>query len=168
MKSARFAVISLVILFLLVTGIGMLFSSRVTVVRQVDIQTSRDSVVQYVSDIRTWHKWMVDSSQSVAFFTDYSNKKGASAQIGHSRVTITGLNDSLMETKWQGTRGNPQTSDFLWFPSKTVPNGWTVRWSFSQELNWYPWQRIGASLQEKVLGPSMEGALDKLKKDLEK
>lgn len=167
MRSARFAIISLVILFLLITGIGMLFSSRVTVVRQVEIQTSKDSIFQYISDIRNWNKWMVDSSQAIAFFTDFSNQKGASAQIGHSRVTITLLKDSLMETKWQGTRGNPQSSDFVWFPSKSVPNAYTVRWSFSQELNWYPWQRIGASLQEKVLGPSMEKALDKLKTDLE-
>lgn len=168
MRSARFAVISLVILFLLVTGIGMLFSSRVTVVRQTDIQVSKDSIVQYVSDMKNWHKWMIDSTQAVAFFTDYTNKNGASAQIGHSRVTITNLSDSLMETKWQGSRGNPQTSEFYWFPSKAIPNGYTVRWSFSQELNWYPWQRIGASLQEKVLGPSMEKALEKLKEDLEK
>jgi len=168
MRGARFAIISLVILFLLVTGVGMLFSSRVTVVREVDIQAPKDSIFQYVSDIRHWNKWMVDTSQAIAYFTDFSDKKGASAQIGHSRVTITNLSDSLMETKWQGTRGNPQNSDFLWLPSKSVPNGWTVRWSFSQELSWYPWQRIGASLQEKVLGPSMEKALEKLKGDLEK
>lgn len=168
MRSARFAVISLVVLFLLVTGIGMLFSSRVTVVRQVDIQAPKDSIFQYVSDIHSWQKWMVDSSQAMAFFTDFSNRKGASAQIGHSRVTITTLSDTLMETNWQGTRGNPQRSDFIWFPSRSVPNAFTVSWSFSQELSWYPWQRIGATLQEKVLGPSMENALAKLKKDLEK
>ncbi|WP_447640738.1 MULTISPECIES: SRPBCC family protein [Chitinophagaceae] len=168
MRSARFALISLVIMFLLITGIGMLFSSRVTVVRQVDIRAPKDSIFQYISDIHSWNKWMVDSTQAIAFFTDFSNKKGASAQIGHSRVTISELNDSLMATQWQGTRGNPQTSDFVILPSKEVPSGWTVRWSFSQELNWYPWQRIGASLQEKVLGPSMEKALEKLKADLEK
>lgn len=168
MRSARFAILSLVVLFILVTCIGMMFSSHVTVVRQVDIQAPKDSINKYVSDIHTWKKWMVDSSQAIAFFTDYSNRKGASAQIGHSRVTIVALNDTLMETKWQGNRGNPQSSDFIWFPSNSVPNAYTVRWSFSQELNWYPWQRIGASLQEKVLGPSMEAALGKLKTDLEK
>ncbi|PZP49730.1 MAG: hypothetical protein DI598_07145 [Pseudopedobacter saltans] len=168
MRSARFAVISLVVLFLLVTGIGMMFSSRVTVVRQVDIRAPKDSIFQYLSDIKSWNKWMVDSSQAVAYFTDFTNKKGASAQIGHSRVTIMALSDTLMETKWQGTRGNPQSSDFYLLPSNSVPNAYTVRWSFSQELNWYPWQRIGASLQEKVLGPSMENALKKLQSDLEK
>lgn len=167
MRVARFIIISAVILFSIVTVIGLLFSSKVTVVRQTDIQTNADSAFSYISDIKNWNKWMIDSSVAVAYYTPFTKGKGASAQIGRSRATILSADSGTVTIQWKGERGNPQESGLNIFPSKSLPNGITVQWYFTQHLSWFPWQRIGASLNENILGPSMETDLAKLKKALE-
>ncbi|QES90451.1 SRPBCC family protein [Rhizosphaericola mali] len=167
MKGIRFAIISILVLFGLITAVGMLFSSHVTVIRQVDIQAPKDSIEKNISDINNWHKWMIDTSVQIAFFTKNTQGVNASAQIAKSRVTITKIDSIHINTEWAGTRGNPQMSGFTIIPSTSVPNAYTVQWYFTQKLDWYPWQRIGATLNEKILGPSMEKSLDKLKKTSE-
>lgn len=163
MRGIRFAAISVIVLFGLITAIGLLFSSRVTVVRQVEIQASYDTVFNYVNDINQWKKWMLDSSVAVALYTPSARGKGASAQVGNSRATILSDDSSLVRIQWQPHNGKIQESGISVFPSHSVPGGVTVQWYFTQQLSWYPWERIAATLNEKILGPSMENDLARLK-----
>jgi thiamine kinase-like enzyme len=38
-----------------------------------------------------------------------------------------------------------------------------VQWQFEQKLKWYPWERLGSMMNDKILGTMMENNLNRLK-----
>jgi thiamine kinase-like enzyme len=43
-----------------------------------------------------------------------------------------------------------------------------VQWQFQQRLSWYPWEKLGSIMNDKIIGPMMEKNLGNLKKIVEK
>ena len=39
-----------------------------------------------------------------------------------------------------------------------------VQWQFVQKLKWYPWEKFGSFMNDKILGPMMEQNLQNLKR----
>lgn len=169
MKSKfKFILISFIVLFGLTTTIGLLFYPQVTVMRQVDIRASQDSILPYLTNIKNWEKWMIDTSTQVQITSPQESGIGATAIIGQSHAKISKIDSSTITIEWSGNRGNPHLSLIHIYPSRDIPNATSVQWIFTQHLNWYPWERIGAILNEKVLGPPMEDDLKRLRDLLEK
>jgi hypothetical protein len=110
---------------------------------------------------------MFDSSQTTELLSPNAAGKGAQAQIGGSKITITQTTDSSLESMWDVGKMHSQVADFFITQNKSTP-GMQVTWYFQQHLNWYPWERFSAALNEKVLGPSMDSSLARLKALLEK
>ena len=42
-----------------------------------------------------------------------------------------------------------------------------VQWQFVQQIGWYPWDRFGSMMNDKIMGTMMEQNLQSLKKSLE-
>lgn len=166
MKFIKLALFSIISLFLLISLIGLLFPSQVTVIRGVTINVPRDSVYPMLGNINQWPKWLFDSSKDVKLLSPNSRGKGASVQVGHSKITITHDSAYYIESTWQSTRSNPQICGWNLTPDQHNP-GTHLEWSYTQHLDWYPWERVGAVLNEKILGPSMDSSLARLKNRLE-
>ena len=163
----KLAVISFVILFLIVTSIGLLFPSTVRVSRAINISAPYDTVYNYLNNVTYWKLWMDGAdSTTIKFISTNTQGQGAVIKIGTGNVSITRITADSILTEWKSEQGNIQTSGFR-LVTDTVHKITTVQWYFEQHVEWYPWERFGSMANDKILGPIMEQSLDKLKKILE-
>jgi thiamine kinase-like enzyme len=158
----RFAVISIIILFAVASLLGALLPGTVLVSRAVNIDAYRDSVRPHLQDISQWAAWMEgmqDSSVKI-----YSPTQ---AQLGRTAVKITGMTDSTISSSWTATNGSLQTSRMrvIGDSSRRIT---VVQWQFEQKLRWYPWEKLGSIMNDKILGTMMEKNLNRLKGLVEK
>ena len=166
MKYLKLAIFSIGSLFLLITLIGLLFPSRVTVMRSASINQPKDTVYAILHDMQNWQKWLIDSTIEFKLLSPNSIGPGASAQIGGSKITITHDSAYYIESIWQGRKSNDQICGWN-LKADTDNPGTLVEWHYTQKLKWYPWERVGAVLNEKILGPSMDSSLARLQRHFE-
>jgi len=57
MRYIRFFIISLISIFLVLTGLSLLFPSHLRVSRVVNVAAPRDRVLTAVGDLRAWSEW---------------------------------------------------------------------------------------------------------------
>lgn len=157
MRFIRLAVVSFVIFFVLLTVIGLLFPPVVTVVRRGVIQAPKEKIYPFIADTKNWHKWLADSTVVFAQLTPATTGKGAAVSIGGKRVQIIAVTHDYVEAEWELNKkeNRIQTSGFYLLPDKET-SGTVVQLHFTQKLKWYPWERIAARLNERVLGPVLD------------
>ena len=164
MRYLKFAVFGLLVLFILLTLMGLLMPSSVTVGRSVEINASVDSVRFYTNDPANWRYWI--SGADTALYkqlTPSTKQKNAKIKLGSYTITVIDNDPKYIITSWQGEHTREQLNRLEVYNGSTA-NTSLVNWSFTQSLNWYPWERLGAMLHDKVYGPSVEAGLAKLKK----
>lgn len=161
MRFLRLFAISGLVMFLLLTFIGLLFPSTVLVSRSATINQQRDSVRFLMKDMKQWKRWIKDGGeQTITFQSQYTSGKGTVARIGGQEVKMTESSDSLIRTAWRSDGSGMQNSYMRLFPAEQQT---IVNWTFEQELGWYPWERFGSMMNDKILGPLMEQSLANLK-----
>ncbi|HEX5153344.1 MAG TPA: SRPBCC family protein [Parafilimonas sp.] len=168
MRYIKFAVAGLIVLFILFTAIGLLMPSSVTVLRSVDIQAPADSVRYYTNDLSKWRHW-INGADTTYYkqFTGSTIEKNSRIALGTYTITVIENDDKHILTSWESKNNREQLNRLELFYNSSA--GTTmVNWSFKQQLNWYPWERITAMLHDKIFGPSMEASLNKLKQVCEK
>lgn len=168
MRFLKLAVISLLLFFLLFTFIGLLMPSSVTVGRSETIHASIDSVRFYTNNLSHWKYWL--NGADTAYFKQLTKNtitENSKIKLGTYTITLIKNDTKYITTLWQGKNTKEQLNRIqLYYNSNEITT--TVNWSFEQRLNWYPWERLGAMLHDKILGPSMEVSLYKLKQVVEK
>lgn len=162
----KLAVISFVVFFCLITAIGLLFSPVVTVVRQATIQAPSEKLYPLIADTKNWHLWLADTTVKVLQVSSNTTGKGATVTINGKKVYITEVTPDYIESVWVLREGRVQTSGF-YLKKDEQTGGTIVQIHFSQKLPWYPWERIAAKLNEKILGPVLETNLERLKQAVE-
>lgn len=166
MRLFKLAIISFCILFLVVTGIGLLFPKATRVSRATDIHAPVDSVYQYLMDIKYWKFWMSGADTGmITFLSQKTSGAGTVVRFGNYEVREISADKDSIVTEWKSAKGNAQVAVFNIIPhdSTTV----TINWYFTSIANWYPWERFRSMLNDKILGPPMENSLGALKKRLE-
>lgn len=168
MRFLKLAAISLLVVFVLFTFIGLLMPSSVTVGRSQDIHASIDSVRFYTNDLNNWKYWI--NGADAGYFkqlTKSTSANNSKIKLGTYTITLIKNNTKYIITVWQGESNKEQISNLKLYYDNNE-NATVVSWSFMQQLSWYPWERLGAMLHDKILGPSMEVSLNKLKQVAEK
>ncbi len=163
MKYIKLIAISGVVLFGLITLISLLLPSTVIVSRAKDISASPDSVYKYVADLSTWKVWLYHNDSAVVKV----GADGKSVALDKSVVTITSSSKEKITSLWRVGDGEPMYSEFNFVKGEKQATHFTLQWAFTQKLKWYPWEKFASILSDKALGPFMEDALDKLKKQVE-
>ena len=161
MKLIKLGLISLIVLGIIVTLIGLLFPSTVLVSRAVDIKAPIDSIKYRVGKMEQWALWiggMNDSSVKINADTD--------AQLGNTHVQISQITDSTVVSTWTSLNGEQQLSTIRIIGNNTQDYA-VVQWQFVQKIGWYPWDRFGSMMNDKIMGTMMEENLQSLKKSLE-
>lgn len=168
MRFIKVAIAGLVVLFILLTLIGLLMPSAVTVMRTVDIQAPVDSVRFYTNDPANWKYW-INGADTAHFkqLTDSTRDKDSKIILGTYTITVLENDPKYIVTVWKGESSREQLNRLQLYYSD-IPGFTKVNWSFEQKLNWYPWERLSAMLHDKVFGPSMEASLAKLKQVCER
>lgn len=157
MKLFRFFLFSVVALFAIASLIGILLPSKVLVSRAVDIIASKDSIFPQLNDVNQWKNWIDGMQQTNPVI--YSSSK---VDIGGTLIEIKQVTDTTVVSLWTGKNGSTQTSTVrvIANPSQNIS---VVQWQFEQKLKWYPWERLGSMMNDKILGTMMEKNLNNLK-----
>lgn len=158
MRFIKLAVISLFIIFLLFTCIGLLLPSSVTVTRQETINASTDSVRFYTNNLMHWKYWLNG--------VDTTTMQSSKIKVGAYTITIVNNNQTEIITLWQGKNIKERICHI--HIKDDLPNSTIVSLSFQQHLTWLPWDRLGGMLHDEIIGPSLQASLLKLKQVVEK
>ena len=163
-KLLKLGLISWVVLFIVVTGIGLLFPGYIRVSRTVNVNAAADSVRLYVNDLSKLKLW-IEGGDSAVFVVLSRETKGAGAKIkmGSYEVSLISSTKDSVNAYWKGDHSNPMTSTFL-ILADTTKHASVVSWTFTQHIPWYPWERLSSMMNDKILGTPMDLSLSNLKK----
>jgi hypothetical protein len=154
MKYIKLIIISFVFLSVLVTGISLLFPSKVIASRAIEVNTSADKIAYFTSDLSHWNQWMSDWKQNKV------DLKNNTAYIGTQTVRFLDKTATKVNYEWIATGQNPYLVTFEWTLLKD--NTYVIHWSFEQKVKWYPWEKFQTLLNDKLLGAKMEIELQHL------
>ena len=164
MRLIKLAIISLILLFLLITGISLFITSTVRISRAIKVNAGREEVIHILGDLSSWKNWYpgADSGQII-----YKEQKPIAIKPD-PKTTIQWRMKEITD------------SSVIYFlegaGSKRVDNGWnlvreqgslTVQWYMDFKLRWYPWEKFSSLLFEKQYGTQMEIGLGRLKRLVE-
>ena len=163
MRFIKLAVISIIVFFIILTTLGLLLPSTVRVTRNINIHAPSDTLYQYISDVKQWPEWMEGINENtMKFSSSQTNGKDAAATINKTQIYLVKNTKNEAQTVWQNNSRTHQLCVFQLY-ADTAMNTTNLNWYFEQKLNWYPWERLPALANDKILGPFMEHSLDKLK-----
>jgi len=166
MRIFRFIIISLIVIFFITTIISLFIPSHVRIYKAIQINSSKDSVMNQVSNVSNWKNWY-PGAVSLKFFYESAVIKGFVLDEHKKRYLI------IREKK-----DDEVTAEYI-LPNKIIQTGWlvaanpqvnsvTIQWYMDFHLQWYPWEKFSSFLFERVYHPQLQQGLDNLKKNLEK
>lgn len=161
MRFIKLAIISFVVLFILASCIGLLLPGKVLVSRAIDIQRSTDTILPLVNNLKSWIQWIEGMDQPSVKIIN-----GQAANLNGVEVRLIQSNNKQVITEWKLKSGNMQISTINLIEQPN--NITTVQWQFEQSLKWYPWERLGSMMNDKIIGTMMEKNLLNLKKTCER
>ena len=166
MRFLRLIIISLVFFSLIITGISLFIPSHVTISKAIHINSSREAVMEELSDPVRWKDWYPSAH---------------SAELYYENGTIKGLILDNIKKRYiviDDVKENEVVAAYA-LPNRKVKTGWqiapstgnntvTVQWYMEFHLRWYPWEKFSSFMFEKVYGPQLQQGLDNLKSFLER
>ena len=103
----RLVIGSIVILSLIVLFLFALFPSTVSVTRMVLINSSKEKILNKISDLRTWKSWneFVNSPDAKnSLLTKPDSSQADYLRVGGNEISISGVDRDHVYTLW--TRGD--------------------------------------------------------------
>lgn len=159
----KLAFISWVVLFAILTSIGLLFPGDINVSRTVNINAPKDSVMQYCNNLMLWKKWIeAADSANFSILSPSATGVGAKIRMGTYQVSITSSTPDSVNVYWQGDHSNPMQS-YMYLFTDTLKHQTVVNWNFKQHIPWYPWERLSSMMTDKIISTPMELSLNNLK-----
>lgn len=158
MNVIKLGLLSIIGLFVVVCFFSILMPSTVLVSRAIDINAPVDSIKFYVADLQQWVYWVKGMNSNAVKIESATN-----ADLGRQQLHITSITDSTVLCNWDSQTASTQVSTIHFIPA-TEKNLTIVHWQFVQKLRWYPWEKFGSFMNDKILGPMMEQNLQNLKR----
>ena len=162
MNLLKLSFFSVVFLFIIISSIGILLPSTVLVSRATNILATKDSILGYIKNIEEWKEWIEGMQQTTVKIISPT-----CVDLAGTTVLINFISDSLIMSTWTSQKGNVQTSTIR-IIGDSLQKITVVQWQFEQKLKWYPWERLGSMMNDKIMGSMMEKNLNNLKSIVEK
>jgi hypothetical protein len=163
MRVIKLAIISVVVLFLVVTAFSLLLPSNVIVSRAIDINAALPAVFPLVNNVGKWSVWMQNFDTATVTVSPNTVGRGATFTTNQLVIKIVESSPQKISAIWQSGENRPLPGEFNFFTSDSSSTI-TVQWQFTQKVKWYPWEKFASIVSDKALGPYMEQSLDNLKK----
>ncbi len=161
MRFLKLPILSFIFLFLLVTGISLFIPSRVRVSKAIDINTSREEVMQRIRDPLDWRDWY-PGADSMSYYYEDGLLKGFIIDSSTKQFLAIGeKNDSMVIAVIERTGKKPV--QITWMSIEHNPTSITLHWYMDFHLRWYPWEKFSSLFFEKIYGAQMERGLLSLK-----
>jgi len=167
MRFVKFAVFGLITLFVVLTAISLLLPSNLRISRVVNVSSPRARTAAVLSDLRSWEDWNRFIRNVPLTNKHYSSPAyGAGASLSSDQYTIreTAADTNGIVLQWDLKGGKHYAGGF----DLLSVNGdsLAVQWWFDLHFRWYPWEKMGAFVYDRKLGPVMEESLDSLREYL--
>jgi hypothetical protein len=166
MRLIKLVIISIIILFLLVTVISLFIPSQIRISKAVDINSSRENVMLQIANPVQWKNWYPGADSLELYYTEGEVKGVVLDSSLQRRILIREKNDSSVIAVFSG----PGTREIVsgWkIITGNDPGLVTVQWWMDFKLRWYPWEKFSSLFFENIYGAEMEKGLDKLKQLVE-
>ena len=103
-----------------------------------------------------WQKWisgMQDTSVHVLSQTE--------AEIGNRTVQIEKVVPDSVVSVWRSAKNHLLISTMQIIPASNGASA-VVQWQYEQFFKWYPWERFGSLMSDKIIGRMLEQNLNRL------
>jgi hypothetical protein len=170
MKFIKFAILSLVVLFLVLTALSLLFPANLRVSRVINVAAPKDKVFDAVSDFRTWKQWnsfLQGNTLTNVHFSSPPGGKGALLSANELTIRETAADSDGILLHWNLKGGKEVDGGFRFGALSPSTDSLTVLWYFDLHFRWYPWEKLGVFVYDRKLGPVMEESLTGLKQFVE-
>ena len=174
MRFIKAFLFGLVGLFIMITLISLLITSKVRVSRAIVVSnTTAGKIYQQVADVKNWQNWhpMFKPGIATINFGNITEGKNASCDIIYNNKTthliITDADSGSVKFLLQSPGENDIRNEIN-FTQLTAAQEITVEWRALTNLHWYPWEKFYAIFIDKITGPGYETALNGLKNFIEK
>src|SRR4051812_35344748 len=101
MRILKLAVISIVLLFLLITAMASLLPSTVHISRAVDIDAPLDSVYTNINDLTKWNRWIAGYDSLKTSVSGNTVGRGAAITLNNTTVSVVNSSREKITTSWQ-------------------------------------------------------------------
>ena len=162
MRVFKLALLSFFFLFILITLISLFIPSTVRISRAVNVYADPSQVLVPVRNLQQWTQWypgLKSISPDKIHFTNESGKPVMT--IPGSTVIIQTANDQQVLADLVGARGKKIMNGFNAI-THNQSDSVTLQWYMDFNLKWYPWEKFGSMLYEKMYGATMEQGLSNL------
>lgn len=148
MRFIKLGIISIVMIFLLFTGISLFFPSQVNISRAINLASNKETVLKLIKDTSNWGRWYPGF--------DTLRSKG-------TEIRITSSTDSSVSAEFSNVHAKKTIQSTWQVLPYAQSDSITLHWYLHFKLRWYPWEKFGSLLYEKSYGQQMERALSNLK-----
>ena len=169
MRIIKFLIISVLVLFGVLTALSLLFPSRLRVSRAINVAAPREKIDAAIGDLRQWEQWnrfVQATPLSGKTFSTPSSGMGAFLHSDQLSLTVTAAAPDSMVLDWRLSNGKHFEGGY-----NILQNGGdsiVIQSWFDFHFRWYPWEKLGILVYDKDFGPLMEESLSGLKRYLEK
>lgn len=160
MRILRFALLSFLLLFLLVTGISLFFPAEVRVSRAIDIHAPAAVIYAQVSQPDQWKNWF-PGADTLPLVTSNGVAKGIRTPNGNALLLEMATPSQIVAA---GRVGASINASMGWnIVGDSAATHRTVQWYMDFHFDWYPWEKFASLLLESRYGNFMEKGLHQLK-----
>lgn len=168
-RLVKFLLLSILVLFGVLTAFSLLFSPRLLISRSVNVAASREKVEEAVNDLRHWEKWNVfvrTTPLTGKTFSSPASGKGAFLHSDQLALEIMTATPDSVALDWRLSNGKHFEGGYNILGSEG--DSIAVQSWLYFHFRWYPWEKFGSLVYDKQFGPLMEESLKDLKHYLEK
>lgn len=168
MRVIKFGLLSIVVLFLVSTGLSFLFPSHLRVSRVVNVAAPKEKVLGIVGDFRSWKEWngfLRGNTLTNVHYSSPSGGQGAVLTADELTIRETAADSDGVLLHWNLKGGKEVDGGFQ--VGGLNKDSLTVIWYFDLHFRWYPWEKLGVFVYDRKLGPVMEESLTGLKQFVE-
>lgn len=151
MQYLKLAIISVVMIFLVFTGISLFIPSNVNISRAVNLAGRSENILMYIKDTSKWQQW----------YPGYDTLKS-----NGTLVLVTASTGSTVTAEFSNDKAKKTITSVWQTLDYSGSDSITLQWTMHFKLRWYPWEKLGSLLYEKSYGRNMETALNNLRQIL--
>ena len=169
MRILKFAIISVVVFFFMLTALSLVFPSNVRLSRTINVGVPKGKVLAALNDLHTWPEWnrFVSATPLTGkTFSDPSSGQGAFLRSDQLLLTITAAGADSVRASWTKPGGRSLQNGFDIWPAPGSDSLTVQEW-FDFHFRWYPWEKFQGLIYDRQLGPLMEESLAGLKRYVE-
>jgi hypothetical protein len=169
MRYIKFFLLALLTLFVVLTALSLLFPSDMRISRVINVPVTKAGALEIIGDLHSWGQWNQFVRSTELTNKQYSTPsagKGAWMSSDQLLVREIEADSNGVLLQWDLKGGKRYMGGFDLFTVN--PDSLTVQWWFDLHFRWYPWEKLGAFVYDRKLGPAMEESLDSLRSFLEK